>query len=70
MSTYANGLRIHMNEITLLEFTEKNQVFDGPVALISVQYDMLKNIHTAIGEAIMQHETRLSEVSKARSAIN
>lgn len=70
MSIYANGLLIHMNEIALLEFRESNQVFNGPVSLVSVQYDTLKLIHSAIGEAISQQEMRLHEISRAKSAIN
>lgn len=70
MSIYANGLRIHTNEIAFLEFREQNQVQDAPVCMIAVQYEFLKQMHIAIGEALMQHETRLSEVSKAKSAMN
>lgn len=70
MSIYANGLLIHMNEVAYLEFTETNQSFNGPVVKVAVQYDFLRQIHTAIGNALMQHDTKLAEVSKARSAMN
>lgn len=70
MSVYANGLRIHMNEIAFLEFREQNQVQDGPIAMIAVQYDILRQMHAALGEAIAQHDARLSELSRARSAMN
>jgi hypothetical protein len=67
MSVYANGLTIHMNEIAYLEFTENMQSHNGPVARIAIQYEALKQMHAAIGDAIMQHDARLSELSKARS---
>lgn len=70
MSIYANGLLIHTNEVVFLEFTATMQTSNGPVAMITVTHDFLKHMHTAIGEAIAQHETRFAEVSKARSAMN
>lgn len=70
MSIYSNGLLIHMNEIAFLEFTETMQTSNGPVARIAVQYDFLRQMYMIIGEAIAQHDSRLAEVSKARSAMN
>lgn len=70
MSIYANGLLIHTNEVVFLEFTATMQTSDGMVEMIVVTHDFLKQMHAAIGDAIAQHETRLAEVSKARSAMN
>lgn len=70
MSIYANGLLIHTNEVVFLEFTTTMQTSNGTVEMIVVTHDFLKQMHTAIGDAIAQHETRLAEVSKARSAMN
>lgn len=70
MTIYANGLIINLNEIAFLEFTEVSQTFNGSVAKIAVQYDILKQMHEVIGNAIVQHDSRLAELSQARSSMN
>lgn len=70
MSVYANGLQIQLNEIVFLEFMEKSQAFDGPVARIVVQVDVLRQMHEVIGNAIVQYDTKLAELSKVRSSMN
>lgn len=70
MSIYANGLNIQTNEICFLEFKEQTQTTNGTVAMIAVQYDILKQMHDVIGQAIEQYEAGLhmvksGDISKA-----
>lgn len=62
MSIYANGLNIQTNEICFLEFKEQTQTTNGTVAMIAVQYDILKQMHDVMGQAIQQHEAGLHMV--------
>jgi hypothetical protein len=70
MSVYANGFSIQLNEIAFLEFIENSQTFNGPVARIAVQYDILKQIHATIGEAIEQHDKKLHQLQRDKANMN
>lgn len=70
MSVYANGLQVHLNEIVFLEFIESSQSFNGMVAKIAVQVDVLRQMHEVIGDALMQYDANLAELSQARSSMN
>jgi hypothetical protein len=59
-----------MNEIAYLEFTENMQSFNGPVARIAIQYEALRQMHVMIGDALKQYDAKLSELSRAKSAMN
>lgn len=66
MSIYANGLNIQMNEIAFLQFMENTQGFNGPVANIVVQYEVLKQMHGVIGQVIEQHDKKLNELHRTK----
>lgn len=70
MSIYANGLNIQMNEIAFLQFMENTQGFNGPVACIVVQYEVLKQMHGVIGQVIEQHDKKLNELQRTKANMN
>lgn len=70
MSVYANGLLIQMNEIALLQFTMNNQNGQTPVVTVAIMYDVLKQMHEAIGNCIKQHDTNLHQLKRDQAKAN
>jgi len=68
--TYANGLTISMNELAMLEFRVNSQSANGPVSIIAVHYDFLKQIYAAIGNTIEQHDKHLHELQRSKTNMN
>lgn len=67
---YANGLTISMNELAMLEFRINSQSVNGPVSIVAVHYDFLKQIHAAIGNTIEQHDKQLHELQRTKANMN
>lgn len=70
MSQYANGFQIHINEVALLDFRENTQNGNNSVAMVSLLYPMLKELHKVLGEAIEQHDKKLGEVQRTKANMN
>ncbi len=67
---YANGFSLSMNELAMLEFRINSQAANGPVALVAVQYEFLKQVYVAIGNAIEQHDKQLHELQRSKGSMN
>lgn len=67
---YANGFSLSMNELAMLEFRINSQAANGPVTLVAVHYDFLKQIHVAVGNAIEQHDEQLHELQRSKGSMN
>ena len=65
-SPYVNGLRININEIVKLEFIDNNI----DVASVATTYEVLKQIHIAIGQCIKNHDSHLARQVEAKSKTN
>lgn len=70
MSQYANGLVIHMNEIALLQFMENTQNGSNGVVTVAVVYDVLKQMHGAMGQCIEQYEKNLHQLQRDKAKVN
>lgn len=67
---YANGFSLSMNELAMLEFRINSQAANGPVTLVAVQYEFLKQVYVAIGNAIEQHDKHLHELQRSKANMN
>lgn len=67
---YANGFSLSMNELAMLEFRINSQAANGPVTLVAVHYDFLKQVYVAIGNAIEQHDKHLHELQRTKANMN
>ena len=67
---YANGFSLSMNELAMLEFRINSQAANGPVVLVALQYEFLKQVHVAIGNAIEQHDKHLHELQRSKGSMN
>ncbi len=67
---YANGFSLSMNELAMLEFRINSQPVNGPVAILAIHYDFLKQVHAAIGNAIEQHDKQLHELQRTKANMN
>jgi hypothetical protein len=67
---YANSLTINMNELAMLEFRINTQSVNGPVSVIAVQYEFLKQVYAAIGNSIEQHDKHLHELQRSKANMN
>jgi len=70
MSLYANGLNIQMNEVVHLTFMEQTQTGNEAVCRVAVNYDILKQMHEVLGQAIAQREANLHQVKSDISKAN
>ena len=67
---YVNGFNLYLNEIAFIEFRVNSQTANGPVVNIAVQYDVLKQMHATIGEAIEMHDKKLHELQRTKANMN
>jgi hypothetical protein len=67
---YANGMNLNLNEVAFIEFRVNSQPMSGPVALIAVPYEFLKQMHSAMGQAIEQHDKHLHELQRTKANMN
>lgn len=70
MSLYANGLKIQMNEIALLQFVENSQMGETPLVSLAISYDILKQMHGAIGQCLEQYEAKLHQLQRDKAKAN
>lgn len=70
MSLYANGLNIQMNELALLQFKENSQMGETPLVSLAIQYDILKQMHQAIGQCLEQYEANLHQLQRNKAQAN
>ena len=67
---YVNGMALNLNEVALIEFRVNSQSFNGAVAVIAMQYEVLKQMHVAMGQAIEQHDKHLHELQRTKANMN
>ncbi len=70
MSLYANGLNIQMNELALLQFKENSQTGETALVSLAIQYDVLKQMHQAIGSCLEQYEAKLHQLQRDKAKAN
>lgn len=67
---YVNGMSLQLNEIAFIEFRVNSQTINGPVAVVTMQYEVLKQMYTAMGEAIEMHDKKLHELKRSKENMN
>lgn len=70
MSEYVNGMSINLNEIAHIEFTTQIRDTIIPTVKVSMLYDVLKQMHKTMGEAIEQHDAKLHELQRTKQNMN
>lgn len=70
-NVYTNGMNLNLNEVAHLEFLMTIQGGGSiPVARVSMLYDVLKQLHKSMGEAIEQHDAKLHQLQRAKENMN
>ena len=59
---YVNGLNLQMNELPIIQFNLNTQNGLEPVVTVAMTYEVLEQMHGAMGEALMQRKMKLHQV--------
>lgn len=70
MSVYVNGMQIYMNEVVIIEFKENTQFCNQTVVSVAMLYEVLKQLHQGLGQAIEQHDKKLHELQRTQAKMN
>jgi hypothetical protein len=70
MSVYSNNINLHLNEVAIIEFRENTQNGMGIVASVAMTYEVFKMMHTAMADAIEQHDKKLHELQRSKDSMN
>ena len=61
-AVYVNGLNLQMNELALIQFNLNDQTGNNPIFKIALTYEVLEQMHEAMGQALAQHKAKLNFV--------
>jgi len=70
MSVYSNDINLHMNELPIVEFRDRNQNGLAVVASVVMTYETLRAMAELLANAVEQHEKKLSELQRTKADMN